>query len=133
MPRMLFVNLPVQDLSTSVAFFASLGFDFNEQFTDEKAACMVVSDQACVMLLARPFFSSFTAKEVADAGTTTEAILAVSAGSRAEVDALVDRALALGGGAGAEPSDDGSMYGRSFFDLDGHAWEVMSMDPSVVG
>ena len=61
MPRMLFVNLPVQDLSTSVAFFASLGFDFNEQFTDEKAACMVVSDQACVMLLARPFFSSFTA------------------------------------------------------------------------
>jgi len=92
----------------------------------------VVSDQACVMLLARPFFSSFTAKEVADA-ETTEAILAVSAGSRAEVDALVDRALALGGGAGTEPSDDGSMYGRSFFDLDGHAWEVMSMDPSVVG
>jgi len=133
MPRMLFVNLPVQDLTKSVAFFASLGFEFNEQFTDDKAACMVVSDQACVMLLSRPFFSTFTAKEVADAGTTTEAILAVSAGSRAEVDTLVDQALALGGGAGKKPSDDGYMYGRSFFDLDGHAWEVMSMEPSPVG
>lgn len=131
MPRMLFVNLPVHDLTKSVAFFASLGFEFNEQFTDDKAACMVVSDQACVMLLARPFFATFTAKEVADAGAMTEAILAVTAGSRAEVDSLVDQALVLGGGAGKEPSDDGYMYGRSFFDLDGHAWEVMSMDPST--
>ena len=129
MPRMLFVNLPVQDLTKAVAFFASLGFEFNEQFTDDKAACIIVSDQACVMLLATPFFSTFTAKEVADAGTTTEAILAVSAQSREEVDVLVDQALALGGGAGKEPSDEGFMYGRSFFDLDGHAWEVMSMDP----
>ena len=133
MPRMLFVNLPVQDLTKSVAFFTSLGFEFNEQFTDDKAACMVVSDQACVMLLARPFFSTFTAKDVADTTTTTEVILAVSAGSRAEVDTLVDQALALGGGAGKEPSDDGFMYGRSFFDLDGHAWEVMSMEPGTAG
>ena len=132
MPRMLFVNLPVQDLTKSVAFFTSLGFEFNEQFTDDKAACLVVSEQACVMLLSTPFFSTFTTKEVADAAHTTEAILAVSAQSRDDVDVLVDRALALGGGAGKAPSDEGYMYGRSFFDLDGHAWEVMWMDPSTV-
>lgn len=133
MPRMMFLNLPAQDLTKSVAFFASLGFEFNEQFTDDTAACMVVSEQTFVMLLATPFFATFTTKEVADAGTSTEAIIGVSAQSRQEVDVLVDQALALGGGAGKAPSDDGSMYGRSFFDLDGHAWEVMWMDPSMVG
>ena len=131
MTRMLFVNLPVQDLSRSVAFFTGLGFRFDEQFTDEQATCMVVSDAACVMLLARPFFATFTSKEVADAAASTEAILAVSAASRSEVDALVDAALAAGATAGQPPSDQGYMYGRSFHDLDGHAWEVMWMDPAA--
>ena len=128
MSRMIFVNLPVQDLDRSVAFFRGLGFTFNEQFTDRNATCMVLSDQACVMLLVRPFFATFTRKDVADA-STTEAILGVSAESREEVDALVDKALSLGGTAANEPSDEGYMYGRSFHDLDGHAWEVMWMDP----
>ena len=131
MTRMLFVNLPVQDLSRSVAFFTGLGFRFDEQFTDEQATCMVVSDAACVMLLARPFFATFTSKEVADAAASTEAILAVSAASRSEVDALVDAALAAGATAGQPPADQGYMYGRSFHDLDGHAWEVMWMDPAA--
>ena len=98
MSRMLFVDLPVQDLTKSVDFFTSLGFELNEQFTDERATCMVVSEQACVMLLVTPYFSSFTTKEVIDAASGTEVILAVSAQSREEVDTLVDRALALGGG-----------------------------------
>lgn len=132
MSRMIFVNLPVQDLTKSVEFFASLGFEFNEQFTDENATCMVISEQACVMLLVTPFFSTFTTKDVADAATGTEVILAVSAQSREEVDTLVDRALALGGGVAKEPSDEGYMYGRSFYDLDGHAWEVMWMDAAAV-
>jgi uncharacterized protein len=132
MSRMIFVNLPVQDLAKSVDFFASLGFEFNEQFSDDQATCMVVSEQACVMLLVAPFFSSFTTKDVADAATGTEVILAVSAVSREEVDTLVDRALALGGGVAKEPTDEGFMYGRSFYDLDGHAWEVMWMDPTAV-
>ena len=132
MSRMIFVNLPVQDLATSVDFFSSLGFAFNAQFTDENATCMVVSDQACVMLLAVPFFSTFTTKPVADAATGTEVILALSADSREEVDALVDQALSLGGGVAKPPSDEGFMYGRSFYDLDGHAWEVMWMDPGAV-
>jgi predicted lactoylglutathione lyase len=132
MSRMIFVNLPVQDLTKSVDFFTSLGFELNEQFTDERATCMVVSEQACVMLLVTPYFSSFTTKEVADAASGTEVILAVSAQSRQEVDTLVDRALALGGGVAKEPSDEGYMYGRSFYDLDGHAWEVMWMDPAAL-
>lgn len=132
MSRMIFVNLPVQDLARSVAYFTDLGFEFNEQFTDEKATCMVLSEQACVMLLVKPFFSTFTTKDVADAETGTEVILGLPAQSREEVDALVDRALALGGGAAKEPLDEGYMYGRSFYDLDGHAWEVMWMDASAV-
>jgi hypothetical protein len=128
MSRMIFVNLPVRDLRASVDFFTRLGFGFNQQFSDERATCMVLNDQACVMLLVRPFFATFTPKDVADA-STTEAILAVSAESRDEVDALVDKALSLGGTAANEPADQGYMYGRSFHDLDGHAWEVMWMDP----
>jgi predicted lactoylglutathione lyase len=133
MSRMIFVNLPVQDLDRSVAFFRGLGFTFNEQFTDRNATCMEVSDQACVMLLVRPFFATFTTKDVADAAASTEAILAVSARSREEVDTLVDRALELGGAVAKQPSDDGFMYGRSFYDPDGHAWEVMWMDPAATG
>jgi predicted lactoylglutathione lyase len=132
MSRMIFVNLPVQDISTSVGFFSKLGFGFNQQFSDETSTCMVVSEQACVMLLSRPFFSTFTTKEVADSATTTEAILAVSADSREEVDTLVDTALELGAQPTKEPQDEGFMYGRSFYDLDGHAWEVMWMDPAAV-
>jgi predicted lactoylglutathione lyase len=133
MARMIFVNLPVQDLARSVAFFTGLGFEFNGAFTDENATCMVLSEHACVMLLVRPFFATFTTKEVADATTTTGAILAVSAQSREDVDVLVDGALALGGISVLPASDEGFMYGRSFYDLDGHAWEVMWMDPVATG
>jgi uncharacterized protein len=131
MSRMTFVNLPVSDLPRSVDFFTALGFAFNQQFTDENATCMVISDQACVMLLVKPFFATFTTKQVADAASGTEAIVTLSAESREEVDALVDKALARGGTVAIAPSDEGYMYGRSFYDLDGHAWEVMWMDPAA--
>ncbi|CAN5465574.1 VOC family protein [soil metagenome] len=131
MPRLIFVNLPVTDLARSADFFTHLGFTFNEQFTDENATCMVISDQAFVMLLVRPFFATFVTKDVADPATTTGAIVTVSADSRDGVDALVDRALELGGTTSNESIDEGFMYGRSFYDLDGHAWEVMWMDPGA--
>ena len=133
MSRLIFVNLPVADLTKSVDFFTQLGFAFNGQFTDENATCMVVSEQAFVMLLARPFFSTFVTKDVADPAATTGAIVGVSAESRAEVDALVDKAVELGGTLTKEPQDEGFMYGRSFYDLDGHAWEVLWMDPATAG
>jgi uncharacterized protein len=132
MSRMIFVNLPVQDLTKSVEFFSALGFEFNQQFTDDNATCMVVSEHACVMLLVRPFFATFTTKDVADSATTTGAVVALSAASREEVDALADKALELGGRMIKEPQDEGYMYGRSFYDIDGHAWEIMWMDPGAL-
>lgn len=132
MSRMMFVNLPVTDLRRSVGFWKGLGFDFNPQFTDDKAACMVVSDLACVMLLAEGFFATFTTKQVADPTGSTEAILAISTESREEVDRLADTAIASGGSASNEPQDEGFMYSRSFADPDGHLWEVLYMDPAAL-
>jgi uncharacterized protein len=131
MSRLTFVNLPVQDLDKTVGFFTELGFDFNAQFTDEHATCMVVSDQCFVMLLVQPYFATFTPKDVAGP-SVTEAIVGLSAESRDEVDELVDKALALGATPAREPQDHGFMYGRSFHDLDGHLWEFLWMDPAAV-
>lgn len=132
MSRMIFVNLPVSDLRRTVDFWTGLGFAFNPQFTDENATCMVISDHACVMLLTEKFFSTFTSKPVADATRQTETILALSAESREEADALADKAIATGGSAANEPQDEDFMYGRSFQDPDGHLWEVIYMDPAAL-
>lgn len=131
MSRMLFLNLPVTDLVKSIDFFTRLGFHFNPQFTDDRAACMVLSDSAFVMLLDREFFATFTSP-VAEPASGREAIVAVSAESREEADVLADRALELGGTQAREAQEDGFMYGRSFHDLDGHLWEVIYMDPSAI-
>ncbi len=130
--RLIFINLPVEDLPASIAFFTALGFAFDPKFTDESCACMIVSEQAYVMLLAAPRFADFTTKPVADARTSTEAILCVSAESREDVDAFADAALAAGASGANDAMDHGFMYGRSFNDLDGHLWEVMWMSPEAV-
>lgn len=129
--RMLFVNLSVRDLEKSKAFFSSLGFTFNPKFTDENAACMIVSEQAFVMLLMEPFFKTFTEQEICDTRRYTEGLFALSCSSRAEVDELVNKAVAAGGRHAMKPQDHGFMYGWSFYDLDGHHWEVMWMDPAA--
>ncbi len=130
--RMIFVNLAVKDLGRAVDFFTELGFSFDARFTDESATCMIVSDQAFVMLLVEDRFRDFTKNELADPATHTEAILAVSAESREEVDEFADKALATGGRPANDPIDMDFMYGRSFHDPDGHLWEVMWMDPVAV-
>ncbi len=128
--RKIFVNLSVRDLPASKQFFAALGFTFNPQFTDEKAACMIVSDEAFVMLLTPPFFQGFTRKSMCDTATHTEGLFALSCDSRDEVDAMMKTALAHGGTPAMEAQDHGFMYGCSFYDLDGHHWEVVWMDPA---
>ena len=128
----IFINLPVRDLQKSTDFFKQLGFEFNPQFTDENCTCMVIGQDSFVMLFAETFFKTFTKKEVCDTGTHTEAIFALSADSREDVDALVNKALAAGGQPSNERLDDGPMYGWSFQDIDGHLWEVIYMDPSAV-
>jgi predicted lactoylglutathione lyase len=132
MSRMIFVNLPVKNLPKSVEFFTALGFEFNPQFTDEKATCMVISEQACVMLLVEPFFRTFIDKEIADAVTHTETIVSLSAESRTEVDDVFERALAAGARPVKDPQDEGFMYSRTFQDLDGHLWDLVWMDPSAI-
>ena len=130
--RKMFVNLPVRDLKRSMEFFSRLGFEFNPQFTDDKAACMVLSEEGYVMLLGEPFFRTFTKRELCDTSRQTEALLALSCASRAEVDELVKKAIAAGGKHAMDPQDHGFMYGWSFYDLDGHHWEVLWMDPKAI-
>jgi predicted lactoylglutathione lyase len=132
MSRLLFVNLPVADLPRSRAFFTELGFEFNEKFCDEGAACLVVSEQAYVMLLQRERFAEFVTRPVADAKQEMALTVCVSAESRDAVDALAATAIAAGAGPAKDPQDYGFMYGRSFHDLDGHLWEIAWMDPVAV-
>ena len=132
MTRKLFVNISVRDLDKSMEFFSTLGFAFNKQFTDDKAACMIVNEDAYFMLLTQPFFKSFTDREQANTATHTEALFALSCDSRADVDAIVRKAIDAGGSHAKDPVDQGFMYGRSFYDLDGHHWEVLWMDPSAI-
>ena len=129
--RKIFVNLSVRDLQKSMAFFGALGFGFNPQFTDDKAACMIISDEAFVMLLREEFFRTFTKRELCDTTRQSEGLFAISCDSKAEVDEMVQTALAAGGTHAMDPQDHGFMYGWSFYDLDGHHWEVMWMDPKA--
>ncbi|MFI5527409.1 VOC family protein [Kitasatospora sp. NPDC051853] len=131
MPTMIFVNLPVRDLGRSLAFFKEVGYEPNPQFTDETAACLVISESIFVMLLTEAKFKEFTKKELADTNTSTEVIVALSAESRAQVDQVADKAIAAGAGPANDPMDLGSMYSRSFHDLDGHMWEYVWMDENA--
>lgn len=131
--RKLFVNLPVRDLERSMAFFSKLGFEFNPKFTGDQAACMVINGEAFAMLLAEPYFKTFTPLEICDTSTHAEALFTVSCESRAEVDRLVKIAVESGGKAAAEAQDHGFMYDWGFYDLDGHGWGVMWRDPAAQG
>ncbi len=128
----IFVNLPVKDLKRSMDFFRKLGFTFNPQFTDDNAACLILGDNIYAMLLVEKFFATFTAKEIADAAKTAEAIVALSVDSREKVDEMVRIALASGGKPYNPLGENGPMYGGSFQDPDDHLWEVFYMDPSTV-
>ena len=127
MATRIFVNLPCKDLPRSKAFFESLGYSFNPDFTDENAASMIVADDIYVMLLTEPFFAGFTRKPVADAHKTTEAIVCLSLDSREAVDGIVAKAVAAGAKTPNAPQDHGFMYGHGFEDLDGHLWEFVHM------
>ena len=132
MPSKIFVNLPVKDLDKSKAFFGKLGYTFNAQFTDETAACMVISDDIYSMLLTEAKFKEFSKKPMADAHKTTEVMIALSMDSKDEVNRVVDAALKAGGSEARDPHDYGFMFLRSFSDLDGHTWEIFWMDSKHV-
>lgn len=128
MDRMIFVNLPVGDLAPARTFYTGLGLTVNEMFSDEHVVCVVVSDTICVMLLDHSRFADFTPLPIADARTTTQVLLCLTAADRAEVDALASAALAHGGRELRPVQDEGPMYARTVTDPDGHVWELLHMD-----
>ena len=133
MPKQIFVNLPVKDLKRSIDFFTELGFSFNLQFTDEKAACLVINEGSIyAMLLTEPMFKNFTKKEIADATKTTEVLIAIDIETKEKVDELVKKAAEAGGSIYADAQDHGWMYQHGFADPDGHQWELLYMDMDKV-
>ena len=131
MPIKIFINLPVEDLKKSKAFFSHIGFSFYDDFEDDSAACMVISENIFAMLLTHAKFKQFTPKAIPDGKRFTEVINCISAESKEKVNEMVNNAMAAGGSETRESLDYGYMYGRSFNDLDGHIWEVMWMDEST--
>jgi uncharacterized protein len=132
MASKIFVNLPVKNLAKTVEFFTQLGFRFNQQFTDETATCMVVTDDIFVMLLTEAKFKTFTPKEICDTAKYSEVLVCLALESRAKVEEMVRQAVAAGGATYNEPQDHGFMYGHGFQDLDGHIWELIYMDPGAI-
>lgn len=133
MERMIFVNLPVEDLALSKSFYEAVGATNDAQFTDESAAMMRFSPSICVMLLTKKRFSNFTKREIPDAHRVAQVLLAISVDSRDGVDPLIARAVGAGGTADPNPPQDyGFMYSRSFADPDGHIWEPAWMDMSAI-
>lgn len=130
MAQRTFINLPVRNLEKSMDFFKSIGFEFNDQFTDEKAGCMIISDTLSVMLLTEGYFQTFTKKPISDAKTVTEVLIALETSSKEEVIQKISKAQSLGAEIYAKPQDHGWMYQHSFADLDGHQWEFAYMDES---
>ena len=131
-PRKLFVNIPVNDLQKAIVFFEHLGFAFNTQFTDASATCMLVGTDAYFMLMVKDRFAGFSKKPIGNSMAETSSIFALALESRDEVDALYAKALAAGGTIAADSQDHGFMYVQSFYDLDGHHWELFWMDPSAI-
>jgi hypothetical protein len=132
MSTKLFVNLAVKDLKKSMDFFSKLGFTFNPQFTDENAACMVISEENYAMLIVPDFYRNFTSKEISDAKKSTEVIVSLTAESRKKVDEMMDKALRAGASLSEYSENLDWMYGRGFSDLDGHQWEFFWMDENAI-
>ncbi|MFM0094064.1 glyoxalase/bleomycin resistance/extradiol dioxygenase family protein [Paraburkholderia nemoris] len=131
MHKQIYVNLAVDDLDRSKAFFSAIGFSFEAQFTNEQAACLILGENLYAMLLVKDLFKSFTRKSLCNPKESTEALVGLSCESRGEVDALVAKARAAGGTVPRAPQDYGFMYGHGFEDIDGHIWELIYMDPNA--
>ena len=132
MTQTIFVNLPVADLPKSMAFYSALGFTNNPHFSDETAACMVLSETIHVMLLTHGKWRGFTARPICPQGSS-EVSLALNVDSRDEVDRLIAVGAAHGGTADVNPPEDhGFMYQRTLADPDDHIWEPFWMDPEAM-
>ena len=125
MSRKTFVNLPVRDLTRTTEFFRSLGLPQNERLSDDQVSCIEINDDAYAMLHTEQAFREFTMQETRDTARSREVIVGLSTDDRAEVDQMLDRALAAGAKPVGDVYDDGYMYMRAFRDLDGHQWSLI--------
>lgn len=132
MTRMIFVNLPVADVARSTALYEAMGFTLNPQFSNAQASGLIWSDAINVMLLGRDFYSTFTAKKIADTRAESAVLLCLSVADRAEVDAMARAAQDAGARELHGAEDHGFMYSRAFEDFDGHGWQVMWMDVAAM-
>jgi predicted lactoylglutathione lyase len=132
MKTKIFVNLPVADLNKSIAFYEGMGYQKNPDFSDETAACIVISEEIYVMVLTHPKFKEFTPLPIGDAKKQTQGIFALSVDSKDEVNDMIGRATSNGGSEPRPPQDYGFMYSRAFADPDGHIWEMFWMEPSAI-
>jgi uncharacterized protein len=130
MAKKIFINLPISDLKKSKSFYSAIGFTNNSQFSDETAACMIISDEIYVMILTHAKFREFIKKDIADTHKTTSVINSLSLDSIEEVNSFMDKVLKAGGKEPSEAKDYGWMLQRNFEDPDGNHWEVFYMDES---
>ncbi|TNC48967.1 lactoylglutathione lyase [Rubellimicrobium rubrum] len=128
MSQHIFVNLPVADLSRARSFYAALGFSFDERFSGETSACVVVSEQIHIMLLLREYFATFTPRPMGEPARDTSVLIALSRDSREAVEAFMQAGLKAGGTDNGKVQDFDFMYGRSISDPDGNVLEPMWMD-----
>jgi uncharacterized protein len=131
MHQQIYVNLPVSDLKKSRAFFEAMGYTFNPEFSNDQGACLMLGENLHAMLLTHEFFKTFVSRPIPDAKATTGVLVCVSCENRAQVDALVAKAVAAGGSIPRPSVDHGFMYQHAFEDLDGHIWELVAMAATV--
>jgi len=131
MPTSIFISLPVKDVKKSLALYEAIGFKRNPQFSDDTAACVIVSDTISIMLASRERFKEISPKPIADPTKGCQVLLSLSLDSREAVDGMVAKAIAAGGSKAHEPEDYGFMYQHAFYDLDGHGWGLTWFNPSA--
>lgn len=119
-------TLAVDDVERARAFYSALGFEVRD--APGGPSCITVHvDDALICLFPRAMFAGMVPGGICDTSKTHEVIQSYGAGSRAEVDALVERAVAAGGRAVGEPVEQAWGYGRGFCDPDGHLWSLLFM------
>lgn len=125
----IYVNLPVKDVQKTKEFWTNLGFPIHDEMSNDKSVCVVMNENTYVMFLTEEYFQTFSERPVPK-GDTTQVLVAISLDTREQVDHMVNTAVANGATQHEEPQDYGWMYHNSFWDINGHGWNVMFADPS---
>jgi uncharacterized protein len=127
MNRKIILHFSTKDASGARAFYTALGFTVNEQSSGDTCVCIVISDTISAMFSEESLFSTFSPRAICDTSKFLEVLSCLTCSSRAEVDDMIQSAVAAGGSTFEEAEDHGFMYQHSFLDPDGHGWNLMHM------